>query len=273
MTTFNDHNSRTGLIGIGAIPPLSPVAAFNPAQIENLLRTKGILAFHARHAPHWDTQTLQAGANMARDDIEHPNAYYDVRPILMVPQQLSFNDTLTQINLNGTGTAVFNITGEYIDEQGGRVYARTGDLIIPNPTLTDLYAEREVFRGESPWRMHYRINSVDYMACKSCDRLEQDVDFTIDTNGAIIFVTGMKTPKIGEVVSMVYYTTPIYTVQHIPHSLRILPGNASGDGRGTRTAYYGPQLAIVQRSMIRAETYDWLGVLEAMDWQQYLTMG
>jgi len=273
MTTFNDINKRTGLLGIGNIPGLAPVAAFNPNQIENLLRTKGILAFHVKHAISHTKETLQAGANVNRDGAERPFQYYDIRPILMIPQQLNFQDTLTQINLNGTGTAVFNVSGTYIDANGGRVYVRVNDLILPNPELTDLHEELIQYRGESPLKLSYRVKSVDYLACVSQGRLEEQVDFTVDASGQILFTPGKKQPKLNETVSVVYYTTPIYSVQHVPHSLRILPGNPSGDGRMERTAYYGPQMVIVHRSMVRDDSMDWFGILEDLDWRQYLTSG
>ena len=273
MASFQDINKNTGLIGLGPIPSLAPVAAFNPEQIENLLRTKGILAFHAKHSIPYDVETLEGGKDLA-NSTELAMNYYDLRPILVVPQQFSVNDTLTMISLNGTGSVVMNITGEYLDQKD-RVFVRPRDLIILNPTMTDMHSERFQYKGQSPVYLHYKVRKMDYLACASQGRMEQDKDFSISSLGGIEFVSGMKVPKVGEVVSAVYEYFPIFVIRAVPHSIRVLPGNSTGHGGLPRQGFYGPQFILADRSVIRDDQYatNWWNELESIDWSQWLPSG
>lgn len=270
MPTFNDINNRTGLLPIGPLPSMAPVAAFNTDQVESLLRTKGILAFHARHAVPYDTETMQAGKNLEQAT-ERAMAYYDLRPLLVVPQSFSVNDTLTMLSLHATGTVVLNVTGEYLDVPE-RVFLRPRDLILMNPGMTDMHQERFEFKGKSQTIMHYKAKRVDYLACSSQGRMMQDVDFVVTDGGAIEFIAGQKIPRVGEVVSAVYEYSPIYSIRQVPHTLRVLPGNETGHGGKPRVAHYGPQYVVADRSVIRDDEYsiDWQAELDALDWTKWL---
>ena len=273
---FDDTNSRTGLIGVGPLPSKSPVAAFNPDAIENLLRTKGILAFHVRHALDFNRESTTGGLNVDREGIERPFLFYDARPILIVPQHYSLNEQLTVMALSASETVAINTCGEYLDSNPEkRVFMRPGDLILLNPTCTDMHAELVEYRGESPWLLQHRIKRVDYMASSSVGRLVDGDDFLIDTDGQIVFQSGARVPKIGEAVSVVYEYAPVWTVRSAPHNLRVLPGNSSGHGAFPRTAFFGPQFILCDRSVVKdgINTTNWLKVLEDLDWRQWLTVG
>lgn len=263
-----DINKNTGLVGLPPHPSLAPVAAFNEAQIENLLKTKGILAFHVKHALNYSKQTDQAGLDITASGIERPFVYYDVKPIRLVGQHFSLNESLTVMSLAATGDVVFNSTGTYLDDDS-RVFMRPNDLILLNPDVTDMHQELVSFPGSSSWKLQYRCLRVDYMACQSQNRLEQDVDFTINQSGEIVFTQGAKAPKINEMVSVVYEFSPIYVIKVVPHVIRLLPSNTSG-GSSPRVAVYAPQLVMASRSSIREDTTNWRQVLEDADWRKWL---
>lgn len=265
---LNDINRHTGLMGLPPHPGLAPVAAFNEAAIENLIKTKGILAFHARHAFDFNRETEQSGIDVTREGIERPFVYYDVRPIRVVAQHLSFSESLTMASLAATGDVVFNLMGTYLDD-GQRAFLRPNDVILLNPTVSDLHQEMTTYRGTSPWRFQYRVVRMDYLACRSVGRLEQDTDFVVDNDGLIQFLPGGKQPRIGEVVSAVYEYRPTYVVRSVPHVIRLLPSNTSG-GSSPREAVYAPQLVMASRSNVREDTTDWNKVLEDLDWRQWL---
>jgi hypothetical protein len=268
MASTGDYNKHTGLVGLPPHPSLAPVAAFNESAIENLIKTKGVLAFHVRHAFDYNRETEQAGIDVTREGIERPFLYYDIRPIRLVAQNLSFSESLTMASLAATGDVVFNLMGTYLDV-AQRAFLRPNDLIMLNPTVTDMHQEMTEYRGTVPWRFQYRVVRMDYLACRSAGRLEQDVDFTIDENGELRFVSGMKQPKIGEVVSAVYEYRPTYVVRTVPHVIRLLPSNTTG-GSSPRVAEFAPQLVLATRSNVREDTTDWNRTLEELDWRQWL---
>jgi hypothetical protein len=272
MATFNDVNQATGLQGLGPLPGKAPVAAFNLDAVENLLRTKGILAFHARHALSYSRETVEAGRDLSESAQERSFDYYDIRPILVVPQSFNFNDTMTLMSLHASGTVVLNVTGQYLDtDSPARVLVRPRDLILLNPEMTSMHEELFTYKGQSELLLHHRIKRVDYLACTSQDRMEQDVDFMVSSSGAIQFISGMKVPKVGEVVSAVYEYAPIFVVRAVPHAIRVLPSNSSGHGSSPRTAMYGPQYVIADLSAVRDDEYsvNWWQTLEDLDWRQW----
>ena len=275
---FDDTNanSRTGLHGVGPLPDKSPVAAFNPSAIENLLKTKGFVAVHVRHAVDYSRESTSGGINVAQDGKERPFIYYDARPILIVPQHFNLVEQLTVMSLSASETVAINVSGEYIDNNPERrVFLRPGDLILL--TVSDLHTELREYRGESPWLLQYRAKRVDYLASSSAGRLVEGVDFLLDSDGQVIFqnsTTGSRTPKTGELVSFVYERNPIWVVRSAQHNLRLIPGNSSGDGRQPRTGFYMPQLVLCDRSVVRDDSVNgtnWNKVIEDLDLKQWMT--
>lgn len=275
---LRDTNKTTGFPLLGPQAPKIPVAAFRLDVIEELIRTKGILAFHARHAINPDRNSKIGGVNVAAAKTERTLIYYDVRPLRIVPQDFSVRDTLTVMGLYSTGTVMMNVDGKYLDGSQERVFLRPNDLIILNPTVTELYPEVFEFKSEDKTKLQYRVASVDYMATGDVangngTRFSQDSDFAVTDDGYIEWLDGGNKPKNGEVVSIVYYMRPIFIIRAIPHSLRLLPSNELGTGAAPRKMRYAPQLALLEYSTIREgqdNTIDWFNVPELQDWEQYL---
>lgn len=269
LDQINDTNNRLGHPALGPIPSLAPNAAFNLNQIEDLLKNKGILAFHVKHALDYRTESTTLGLDLS-NDVSRPFVYYDIRPLLVIPQQFNLNETLSIVGLNQMGTTVMNVTGHYLDNPEERVFLRPKDLIILNPTITDLYSQLFTFENTTLVRLRYRVRSVDYMACRSRGRLELGRDFEITELGEIQFLG--KWPELNEVVSIVYEKQQIYVVNSIPHLLRILPENNIGHAAIPRKARYAPQLIFVDRSTTvdTKDSIDFFNLPEIVNYEQWL---
>lgn len=271
--TIYDKNKRKGLIGLGSIPKKAPVAAFNMDQIHDLLRTKGFLAFHCRHALNPKRKSLQAGMDLSENGSERPFIYYDIRPILMVGQDFSVRDTLTAMGLYGTGTSMFNVAGEYLDGSQERVFVRVNDVVILNPSMTELFEQNFEYKGEEETSLMYRCRAVDYMLTSRGTRLNEGLDFHVTTEGKIKWVESTDKPKLGEVVSIVFYYQPIFVVRALPHNIRLLPSNSFGNGNMPRDIKYAPQLVLCDYSTVRdgpENSIDWFNLPELQNWEQYL---
>lgn len=275
--SIKDRNISVGAPALGGLPDLAPVASFNVDQVENLLRTKGILAFHLRHALDPDKKTITAGLNVAHPNKEYTHIYYDVRPLRIVPQNFSVRDTLTVMGMHSTGTVMMNVDGKYLDGSSERVFLRNNDLILLNPTITELYTEIFTYTGEGRTKLRYRAVEVDFMAVgnwqgREGTRFEVEADFTITEDGYIEWTENGNKPKKDQVVSIVYYYRPIFIVSAVPHSLRILPDNR-GSGNPPRDARYAPQLVLVEYSTVRdgpEQTTDWYNLPELENWEQWM---
>lgn len=271
--SVNDTNKRKGLIGLGPLPKKAPVAAFNVDQIFDLLRTKGFLAFHCRHALNPKRTSLQGGLDLSENGTERPFLFYDIRPILMVGQDFSVRDTLTAMGLYGTGTSMFSVAGEYLDGSQERVFIRINDIIILNPTMTELFEQNFEYKGEKETSLMYRVRGVDYMLTARGKRLSEGVDFYLTAEGKIQWVESSDKPKTGEIVSIVYYYQPIFIVRALPHNIRLLPSNNLGSGSMPRDIKYAPQLVLCDYSTVRdgpENSIDFFNLPELQNWEQYL---
>ena len=255
---INDINNNTGLIGIGPIPNQSPIASFQVDQIENLLRTKGILAYHYLHTPNPDREKVGGPVSPNTQAAAHRGYwYYKVRPFLLVPQAFKMEDRLMVQGIWGKGSVLMNVTGHYVDnEPNNIVYVRNRDLIVLNRTVTTMTEQLFEYNPTGPQRLNYKIHGVDFLADKNYVYTE-GIDFVIK-NEMIEWIEGTR-PAKDAVLTCVYYISPIYIVVGLPHSLRILPSNPQGHGAFPREAKYAPQQVVVQQSTIIEEN-------NIMDW-------
>lgn len=255
---INDTNNKTGLVGLGPIPSQAPVAAFNPTQIESLLQTKAIEAYHVRHAPNPDRQS--EGAPIAPDSQTGSTrgfVYYGTRKLGVVPTSISLTERFQVQALSGVGSIVMNVTGEYFDEIPGKdkqVFVRPHDIIILNPTITVATEQLFEYNPTGPQKLYHRVLGVDVLFDADRQYTEGE-DFCIK-DGMIYWLNG-KRPSFqagkGAILSCVYYINQIYIVENIPHHLRILPGNMTGHGALPRQASYAPQLLVCRPSTAMQE--------------------
>ena len=154
----------------------------------------------------------------------------------------------------GAGTVLFNVTGSYIDGSPDNiVHIRQRDLIVLNHTITTLTEQTFQYNPTGPQRLNYKVRGVDRLFDR--DRVyEEGRDFIVE-NGKIVWKKTKNTryPQQGAVLSCVYYVTPIFIVQSLPHWLRIIPSNATGHAAQPRNAVYAPQLVVARMSTMAEE--------------------
>lgn len=258
---LNDINTQPGLIELGGIPPLAPVAVFNFDGIENLLETKGFQVLHYQHALIPDRQTLNGPVDPNTQGASLRGVmYYSVREMRSVPQSFKLEDKLTVQGLYGVGTVLLNVTGSYMDFGKDRAHVSKRDLLV-FPTVTDKTRQLLEWNPTGPMKLHYKIKGIDLLFDTDA-YYQEGSDYQI-INGEICWMTTGRKPRFDNgqpsILSCVYWYTPIYIVHDLPHSLRIIPSNPEGNANFPREATYAPQLVIAKPSTLMEEDsiIDW----------------
>lgn len=250
---LKDTNNTTGLIPLGSIPGLAPVASFNEAQIESLIQTKGFDAFHYPSAPLPNRQTMEGAPNPNQTETNLGRRYFDVRKIKLVPYSMPMEQKIQIMGVYGMGSIFMNIAGHYSDRDKETVYCRTGDIIELNPTITSEVDQLIEYNPSGINTLNFKAKSVKYLASET-KIYTADEDFTL-VDGNIVWLHGGKRPSFyngqGEVLTCVYWISPIFVVKDVPHHLRILPSNSFGNGGFPRDATYAPQLIIASQLFSR----------------------
>lgn len=248
---IQDINDTTGLIGIGPMADLAPVAAFQEQGVRNLIDTKGFLAYHYRHCYSPDRNSLPAGVNVNSVEANRYGVmFYDVRQVKVVCQNISMEHRLQSDSVYGFASAVVNVAGLYLDGDKGRVYVRPRDLIVPNPNITEQTTELLEFNPNGELRAKHKIKGVDYLATNTT-RYEQGPDFLITLDGTIQWVSTGNRPSPNQILSIVYWFSPVWIATRIPHTLRLIPSNQQGHGAYPRQLYYAPQQVIVTQNHLQ----------------------
>lgn len=254
---IEDTNSNTGYPAIGNIPGMSPVASFNIDGVENLLATKGILATHYKSALNPARESLEMGANINLKAAERGVIYYEARKLLVIPQNISLNQSLQiQGMFSNQTVASLNVSGHYIDGNREPVYIKPRDLIILNETITTLAEQLVEYDPNGPLKTKFKVRAVERLFTQ--DRVFQlGTDFEVRQDRKIYWLAGQR-PKFqqgkGQIISLCYFISPTYVVNNVPHSLRIIPSNPMGSGGIPREAVYAPQQIICVQSHLTEET-------------------
>lgn len=259
---LSDTNSTSGLVPLGPIPSQAPVASFNLDQVESLLNTKGFVAYHYKSAFNPIRNTINAPA-MPNLQAAHRNfLYYDPRPLRIVPQSFKIEDRLQIQGIYGVGSVLFNVTGSYLDDvetKSKTVYCNEHDLIVM-PSLTARERQLVEYNPTGPMRLAHSVTGVEYLADEDREYYVNR-DFKINADGTIEFIPGGLRPTMQSsgmnatprVLTCAYYTTLIYVVTTMLHSLRVLPDNSTGQGGLPREARYAPQLLVAMPSTLIKE--------------------
>jgi hypothetical protein len=198
----------------------------------------------------------------------------------VVPQNFALEHRLNVQGIWGLHTVLLNVSGYYSDTESGKdketVFCRPHDIIVLDKdpagnavTIeTDQLAE---YNPNGPMKLNFRVESVRYIADKTREYI-CDQDFTV-TDGKIVWLKQGRKPAFqggkGSILSIVYYTKPIFIVKNVPHAIRILPSNSIGHGGLPRKAEYAPQLVIGQQSWIRADSQELLDFSDLPDYPIY----
>lgn len=259
---LKDRNYKTGLVGLGPIPNQAPVAAFNIEGVENLLQTKSFEAIHYAHALIPDQTDLAGPINPNTQGAQRGVFYFEARKIGVVPTQFKLEDRLTVQGLWGIGSALFNVTGHYLDGAGEQAHIANRDLLVL-PDVTIPIREKVEWNPTGPLKFQYRVRGVKYLA-DSKTLYHEGTDYVV-IGGKIVWYKEGRKPSFlngkGAILTAVYWATPIFIVQNMPHNLRIIPSNPQGQGAFPRDQVYAPQLLVVKPSTILEEK-------DVMDWNE-----
>ena len=248
---IEDLNDTSGLVGVGPIPDLSPVGAFQEQGVRNLIDTKGFLAFHYRHCFSPDRKSLPAGVNVnSLEANRYGVMFYEIRQVKIVAQQLTMEYRLQSDSVYGFCSAVVNVAGLYFDGAKERVYVRPKDLIVPNPTITEQTSELLEYNPNGDLRAKHRIKGVDYLATTSL-RFEEGPDFVITPEGTLQWTSTGNKPLPGAILTIVYWFNPVWIVSRVPHTLRLIPSNEQGHGSFPRKLFYAPQQVLINQNHLQ----------------------
>lgn len=254
---LSDTNNNKGSVGLGPIPGKAPVASFNRDLFQSLMETKGFLAIHYKHAYNPDRESVNGPANLNTQAVHRGFRYYDPRPVRHVPQSFQLQDRLTVQGIYGIGSVVMNMALDYDDagDPDNRfkekiAHFASRDIII-FPSLTDISRQNFEYNPNGPQRLQHKAKGISLLSDKNRDYVESR-DFEIK-DGLIVWLNG-KRPGFsggkGDVITCVYYYSPIYYVQNLLHSLRVIPSNPIGHGAFPREAVYAPQQLVCKPSEI-----------------------
>lgn len=257
-----DTNRLTGIkqpsesqsIPTGIYPPgpFAPSGVFSIDAHENLIRSKGFKAYHYRHALNPKRNTVAEGVNLKEMDMTGL-VYYDAHELYVAPQNLSWDETYLVHGIHGKHTMTVNHTGRYIDEEGKRVFLRSGDLIILKDSATSTVMMEDLFAYDPTGiqSLRFPVFAVDYMYDGN-KRYEEGVDFNV-IDGKIhwTYPTGQARPTFdpiknqGTVFSCVYWTRPFFVVVDTPRIFRMAWANDIAYAGAPAEATYYPGSAIL----------------------------
>jgi hypothetical protein len=238
-------------IGSHPFGSYSPHGVFPTDSHNNLIRAKGFKATHYRHALNPDRETVVGGVNLENPPDANVFKLYDPRTLYIVPQQMNWSDQYVLYGVYGSHTVgAVNFTGYYEDEPHTRVYLSKHDVLVIEDSVTVQVREIFEYKPTGPARLKFPIVNVDHLSDKNDKRYEADRDFTI-VDGMIEW-TGSDKPtwdtknSRGEVLSIVYWTKPVYSVMETPRVFRMVHSNATGDDRLPSDATYMSGSAVVR---------------------------
>ena len=263
-----DKNKTKGL-PLPAAPRTVGIPAFNMDSIARLLDSKGILAFHVKHALNPHRQNLITGEELTKN--KDTFLYYDIRPIRVVPQSMNGETMLMQYSIDQLfETIMLNVGGYYLDnvKEKERVLVRPNDLFIFNPTITIGSQDLIEVKNERIIKLKHYVNDVDYMIDQD-KRVYTLSDFDI-IDGKLYFNETLN----NRILSVVYTHPLIYNVQSLPHYIRILQANDEGIGGKTRNAEYAPQMMFCKHITLDNfgdDVYDWFRNEPVINYKDFLT--
>jgi hypothetical protein len=256
---MKDVNNTSGLIGLGNIPGLAPVASFNIDQINNLLDTKGFMAWHYPHCLKPNKETIAGPVKPDQNAASNRSViFYSVRALKVVPQQFKVEDTLTVQGIWGQGTTMFNVSGHYMDGEQENVFVRERDLIVFNSDITDLTDQLIEYNPTGQQKLHHKALGIEHVRDSHGNIYIEGQDYGLTNLGTIAWLKNGKKPTFqngkGDILTVMYWYNPIYVVVQRPHTIRVLPSNDLGNGAFPRNKVYAPQLLTVRPSTAYAES-------------------
>lgn len=243
---------------VGFISSIAPKAAHNPRQIEKLLRSKGVTAFHFRSCLNPNRNTAES-ASYATYETKYGVLFWDIRPTKIVPQQIPLRDQLAIQGIHTSGTMVVNVLGNYLDNTNERAYYQPKDLLLL-PGVTEL--KSEIIDGSKQINTLYRISEVMAIVTQQGRHLDAGDYFL--SNGQLF----LKKPMAGN-LSLVYAYNPVWVVSQLMHAVRLIQGNSSGSGAEPTQTFFAPQQLLCQQSIVTNDNTTFQQLFEYQKLKRY----
>jgi hypothetical protein len=254
------------------MPPLIPDPSILGQSFDQLLQQRGVRMLHSKVMP---CPNMVGVDNNAHD----PNCtfcdsdgfiYYAEKEIWGAFGGNSIQKTFEAHGVWETGTATITLPTEYPD--GTEADFNTFDrLIIPDFSVRLWELKEYEPREGGIQELRYPAQTIDRaisiiettvnnVTTQSQKEYVVGVDFTINTNGQIVWIDGKEpaydvTAQRGEVISWAFYSVPVYMVVQTLRELRITQELSAA---GQKVARRLPQSILVKRDFFpgRGETID-----------------
>ena len=238
------------------LPLQIPDPSIKGVSFDQLANNRGIRFIHRRAAPCPNLRALDDNSHEPNCPVCDGNGilYYCEKEIWGLFVSNSLQKNFEQQGMWEIGTAVVTLPAYYPD--GSVAEFNTYDQLVIEDFPVRLWQLKEYDPAENSGvtRLRYPIDTIDIVtSVQNNVRVDfiEGTDFTIDSNGNIVWVAG-KEPSYnsiedrGEVLSIVYHANPVYNVLQQMRELRITQELIGGQKIARRL----PQQILVKRDFL-----------------------
>ena len=243
----------------GQFPDQSPQVGMNGKAFEQLIRAHGVRMIQLRPLPCPNQRSLNGGDHDPNCNLCYNGYIYYGRTEFI--GAFMGNSINKNYGLSGTwdkdGAQVIvpskDINNNEMDFQMG------DQLIMPDHTVR--FPQRVQHNQTGIDRLHFPAIDVDVIMDSSGQEYAKNVDYKVDENGMIKWLTQNRPGydldlNAGMVYSIAYYTRPYLSIQSMPHQLRTTQTQLPD---GTTVQERFPQLVLVQKNFIPYNDGDEVG--------------
>lgn len=237
------------------MPIYLPDPSIKGVSFDQLLNQRGIRFIHEKAVPCPNILTVDNNAHLPNCTYCDDSGilYYDNKELWGVFSGNSIEKTFEAHGVWEIGTAVVTFPTEYAD--GEQADFNTYDRVtMPDFTVRMWEMKEYEPRTGNVQELRYPIQKVEFASSirNGVQKLyEQDVDFTIDDAGQVVWIAG-KEPfydpesEHGEVIIWSFYAHPVYIVVQSLRELRITQELVNGQKVARRL----PQQVLVRRDFM-----------------------
>jgi hypothetical protein len=233
------------------MPMYNPDPSIRGQNFDDFLKNRGIRFQHAKATPCPNILTLDSNAHEPNCNFCDNNGFlhYDQKDIWGVFSGNSIQKTFEAHGVWEIGTAVITLPTEYPDGTEADFNA-FDKLTIPDFTVRLWELKEYEVRPGNTQSLRYPIEKVDRVSSilkqgKVAKTYVQNIDFTIDKKGDIVWIMGRQ-PQIGEVLTWSFYAHPVYLVVQTLRELRVTQELVNGKKVARRL----PQQILVRRDFL-----------------------
>jgi len=249
-------------ISIGQMPNALPLASFNPNMFHKMIQEMGIRMIHSRPIPSPFVKDVR-GVDADPGDNRQENGfiYYGHKEFIGTFMSISFDKNIVNNGQYDIDGASVILPTKYMDgtDCDFQIFDR-----IEAPGLPARYYQRVEHSQTGIDLLHFPATKIDYLR-DSNDRLyTSGIDFSV-VNGNIQWITGGKRPGFdpllgtGDIYSVNYYLTPVFTLLSLPHQFRVTQTNEGVLGKDFNIVTRFPQLGFLRKDYIPADPNDTIG--------------